>query len=322
MHISSPFSRRGARRALVVAGATTALSLGAASAAQAAYGDLQTLTLDGGATALTPAFAPGTTAYSASVPFSKTSVVVRGRAESGITDVSIDGGPRQRDRTQTVNLGVGSNPIALQVRDSIFNFALRGYGVNVTRRAAVNLTTAISADSTGAGTFTCTVSAASVPCGSNFDDGTVVDVTAVPGTGSVPAGFTPESGCTLVGASTCRVTLDVSRTVTARFSAQSALVVTPSLDGNAQLRAVLTNASSSAPLAGQVVTFSAPNQNGVPTVLCTATTNAQGVATCNGGTNGRLFAGRAGVFYTATFAGAGDNLPTSGTARLATPRTA
>src|SRR6266508_4033728 len=80
---------------------------------------------------------------------------------------------------------------------------------------------------TGSGTGTVTSDPAGIDCGAvcsaDFDDGTVVTLTATAASGSRFAGWSGE-GCS--GTGTCQVTMDQARSVTATFVLLQTLTVT------------------------------------------------------------------------------------------------
>src|SRR5438445_412264 len=89
----------------------------------------------------------------------------------------------------------------------------------------VTATLAVAKAGAGSGTVTSTstpASATQIDCGAtcsvSYQTGTVVTLTATPATGSVLTGWT---GCDTASGSTCTVTLNAARTVTANFALQT-----------------------------------------------------------------------------------------------------
>jgi uncharacterized repeat protein (TIGR02543 family) len=76
----------------------------------------------------------------------------------------------------------------------------------------------LTVQKTGIGTGTVTSAPAGINCGANcsalFDSGTVVTLTATPGTLSIFTGWT---GCATVSGATCTVTMSAAKSVTAKF---------------------------------------------------------------------------------------------------------
>jgi hypothetical protein len=90
------------------------------------------------------------------------------------------------------------------------------------------------------------------------------------------------------------------------------LTLTTNLQLLTPISATLTRADGT-PIPGQSITFSTQT---VPATLCTAVTNAQGVATCSPTSVTSLTAMLLDLGYHVSFAGSANYLPTSGSAGL------
>jgi hypothetical protein len=99
---------------------------------------------------------------------------------------------------------------------------------------------------------------------------------------------------------------------TATGPVQTSLQADPVAPSLLQLRARLTGTQSGAPLAGHVVTMSTTAGQ-----VCQATTDVNGIATCNGLPAALTIILENG--YTATFAGSSDLAPSSSRATLLAP---
>ena len=104
--------------------------------------------------------------------------------------------------------------------------------------------------------------------------------------------------------------LTVGRVATTLVASAAIIALMPPKVNLGTLSARLTQSDSAVPVAGQPVVFSAGG-----TTLCTATTNADGVASCTIGQSGakKVIQNKG---YTATFAGSPGLLPSTGAGRL------
>jgi hypothetical protein len=165
----------------------------------------------------------------------------------------------------------------------------------------------------GTGTGTVTSNPTGINCGTtcsgNFNDGTIVTLTAVAANGSTFAGFSG-GGCT--GTGPCTVTLTSDTTITATFTATvvaapTTLVANPYL---LYLTPSATLRSNGKGVPGQLITFTANGKQ-----ICTATTNKQGFAKCSQWLAGFVMVVKAGGYH-AAFAGTPTLTPSSANAGL------
>jgi len=90
----------------------------------------------------------------------------------------------------------------------------------VFRPATFTLTVTVNNAGTGSGTVTSNdggINNCGTSCSASYDSGTPVTLTARPATGSI---FTGWSGCDAVSGTTCTVTMNAARSVTASFAPQ------------------------------------------------------------------------------------------------------
>lgn len=106
-------------------------------------------------------------------------------------------------------------------------------------------------------------------------------------------------------------------TVVSVAPASTTLTAVPTTKINGTFRATLTRADNDAPIAGQTVVFTTSGLNGAADTVCTARTDASGVASCTGRVP--LADQLHDTIYTARFAATADYRATTATASLTSP---
>jgi len=191
--------------------------------------DLSSLTL---ATAtLSPAFGADTTAYEAAVPYSTSAIdLTATTADAGATLAVGAQGATSGSAVHTP-LSVGPNPVTVAVT-APDGTTVKTTTVTITRDAGERLTVVPAGSGTGAiagdGGIDCHA-AAGAGCAATYDGGATVTLTATPDAGSRFAGFSGD-GTADCGGTTCTVTMDQARSVTATFVetvAPTVAIVTP-----------------------------------------------------------------------------------------------
>ncbi|PYN80930.1 MAG: hypothetical protein DMD96_12750 [Candidatus Rokuibacteriota bacterium] len=110
--------------------------------------------------------------------------------------------------------GTGACTVTLSASTTVF----ASFGVF--RPATFTLTVTVNNAGTGSGTVTSNdggINNCGTSCSASYDSGTPVTLTARPATGSI---FTGWSGCDAVSGTTCTVTMNAARSVTASFARQ------------------------------------------------------------------------------------------------------
>jgi len=198
-----------------------------------------------------------------------------------------------------------------------------------TAASAVGLTSSVNPSTYGQTvTFTATVSsAAGIPTGTvAFTAGTAT----IAGCGAVPLASNGTASCASAALNAASYGVVASYSGSVNYSASSsasltqlvnqaptALTATPGLLGLTptlevellKLNATLIDTYTNLPVAGQTISFSAGGK-----VVCTATTGANGVATCSG--LAPWLSAVLGLSYEANFVGGTDYLPSAATASL------
>src|SRR5207249_592627 len=124
--------------------------------------------------------------------------------------------------------GVGRSPTSVAVGDingdgrpdlAVANVSSRNVSVLINNTAVAPTTFTLTVTKTGTGSGTVTSSPPGIDCGPTcsaaYDSGTVVTLTATPAAGSFISG---SSGCDVVSETSCTVTMNAARTVTAIFT--------------------------------------------------------------------------------------------------------
>lgn len=250
---------------------------------------------------LSPAFASGTTSYTAGVPFGTVSLTVTPTVADGTATVTVNGvSTTSGNASGSIALAVGNNTISTVVTAEDGS-TTRAYTITVTRAAASG-NAQLSALSLSSGTLAPVFAAGTTSYTASVSNATT-SITATPTVADANASVTVNGVAVTSGNASGAIALAVgSNTITATVTAQNGtplsytITVTRAASANANLSALSLSSGTLAPVfAAATTSYTVSVSNATTSITVTptvadggASVTVNGVATTSGNASGAI----------------------------------